>query len=219
MKTNLIQQKVLLVDDHPVFRDGLKSVVESHPQLRVVAEASSADEAMDKLQMCSPDFLITDLRLASSCGHDLIQQALAVSPGLMVVVVSVNSQSADVVRAIESGASAYLTKGASREEILRALSEVLEGRSFLHAEVAHVLFNRVRKPKSSSEELLEVTPREQEVLELLCLGKTPRDIGDSLFMSVSTVKTHVRNLYRKLNVSSRTQLVLKALELKARNSA
>ncbi len=175
-------------------------------------------EALEKLQLVSLDMLVTDLRLGGDSGHELIQQALSQIPELLVVVVSVNSQSADVLRAIQAGASAYLTKGASREELLRALSEVIEGRSFLHAEIAHVVFEKVRQPRPTGVEPSDHTPREQVILDMLCQGHAPKEIGEALFLSVSTVKTHIRSLYRKMDVSSRTQLVLKAVELRSQQN-
>ena len=211
-------RRVLVVDDHPVFREGLCGVLNSHSSLTVVGEAASLSEALDKLGLCNPDVLITDLRLGEGSGLDLVAQAREQRPDLLMVVISISPDSADVLTAIESGASGYLTKSASREEILHALSEVLQGRSFLHPEVAHVVFARVRTRSPAPEASLEMTPRESDILKMLCSGCAPREIGDSLFLSVSTVKTHMRNLYRKLGVNNRTQLLLKYLEIQS-NSA
>lgn len=206
------EQRVLLVDDHPVYRDGLKMIVNSHPQLRVAAEADNVTGALELLERTSPHLMITDLRLGQSSGHDLIEAALEKRPNLKVVVISINDQGADVVRAVEAGASAYLTKGANGEQILRALSEVLEGRSFLHTEVAHLLFQRVRRNREMDDSNLGNTPREREIIDMLLQGRSPTEIGQALFLSASTVKTHLRNLYRKHGVSSRSQLILKMLE-------
>jgi len=208
-------KRVLLVDDHPVFREGLCGVINSHPALSVVAEAASLEEARQKVRLCAPEMLVTDLSLGVGSGHDLIPYALKERPNLSIVVVSVSIDSAEVLRAVEAGASAYLTKGATREEILRALTDVLEGRSFLHPHVAHVLFDRVRRPVPQARSATVLTSRESDIMQLLCAGECPNAIGESLCLSLSTVKTHMRNLYRKLGVANRTQLLLCYLKMKS----
>ncbi|MBS2036238.1 response regulator transcription factor [bacterium] len=197
------------MDDHPLYREGLKRILDSHPRLRVVGEASSLTEALRMLRSVSIQILITDLNLLDGTGHQLLERAFTIRPGLRAVVVSVSRQGSDIVRAIQAGASAYLTKSASRDEVLQALEEVIQGRSFLHSEVSGAVVDAVQGLR-----LLEgagLTAREQKVLELLCEGSSPKDISGELKMSLSTLRTHLRNIYRKMNVSSRTQLMLKVM--------
>ena len=203
------ESRVLLVDDHPVFRDGLKAIVDSHPQLRVVAEAASLGEAVSQLKKQKAiQVLITDLSLPDGTGQELLERALRRNSALRVVVLSVSRLDSDVLAALESGAAAYLTKNATRQQVLHALDEVLEGRTFVHPDVADAVVAKVRPLQPV---VPDFTPREQEVLELICQGRTPKEICADLHLAQTTVKTHIKNLYRKMNVSTRTSLVLKAL--------
>jgi len=203
------ESRVLLVDDHPVFRDGLKAIVDSHPQLRVVAEAASLGEAVSQLKKQKAiQVLITDLSLPDGTGQELLEKALRRNSALRVVVLSVSRLDSDVLAALESGAAAYLTKNATRQQVLHALDEVLEGRTFVHPDVADAVVAKVRPLQPV---VPDFTPREQEVLELICQGRTPKEICADLHLAQTTVKTHIKNLYRKMNVSTRTSLVLKAL--------
>lgn len=202
------ESRVLLVDDHPVYREGLKKILDSHPQVRVVAEASGISEALEKIQAESIQVLVTDLALVDGTGHELLEQALALKPDLRAVVLSVSRQATDIVRAIKAGALAYLTKSASGEEVLKALDEIMQGRSFLHAEVSNAVVGGIQGTRSLG---VAVTPREHMVLDALKAGMTPKEMGAELKMSMSTVRTHLRNIYRKFDVSTRTQLMLKIM--------
>lgn len=205
--------RILLVDDHPVFREGLRAIFDEQAGFEVAAEASSLREALEKFQQCHPDLVVTDLRLGQDSGQELVRRILAIRPETLIVAVSMLTDTQEVLDAIEAGAKGYITKGASRREILAALQEVVSGRSYLHPEVAHVLFEKVRQPAAPVDEL-DLTGRERETLEGICRGLTPHQVGEELHLSVSTVKTYLRSLYRKLDVTSRTQLVLKAMERK-----
>lgn len=210
MNAKARKYRVLLVDDHPVFREGLKALVDHHPRLTVVAEAAALEEAIAALEDYQPDLLITDLCLAQESGHDLVERCRGQRPEMPIVVLSIQNHTRDIARALSAGANAYLTKGASRQEVLHALDEVLSGRRYFPSTLAP---NGESRQVPSAGQAVELTRREADVLEKLRLGKEPRVVAEELFLSVATVKTYMRGLFRKLNVSNRTQLVLKALEM------
>ena len=201
--------RVLLVDDQPLFRQGLRSVIDAHPGFLVIAEAGSVSEAADHVRLHHPDLVVMELRVGTDSGHKLVHQISQERPGTPIVVLSVVTDSHEVLRAIEGGVNGYLTKGASVAETLVALQEVVEGRSYLHHQVSQALFSRVRQPGRG----LVLTARERDTLQGLCRGRSPQEIGRDLILSVATIKTYMRSLYRKLDVSTRSQLVLKAFEM------
>ena len=164
---------------------------------------------MHKARQCQPDLVVTDLRVGRESGHDLVRQLLAERPGTHILVVSALIDTLEVLRAIEGGVNGYVTKGASLEEIRVALREVVEGRSYLHQQVSQALFSRVRQPPRE----IPLTGRERDTLESLCRGRSPQQVSQDMMLAVATIKTYMRSLYRKLGVSTRTQLILKAIEL------
>lgn len=210
--------RILLVEDHPVFREGLRSVLASAPECQVSAEARTMDEALASLELTPVDLVITDIRLATEAsGADLIRRLAEQRPELPVLVISMVTDSRDVLAAIAAGARGYLSKEASREEILKAVREVAAGRKYLQSQLAHVVFEMARPVPADDDARLtavpDMTPRERDILHLLMQGLSPQDVSSRLFLTASTVKTHTRGLYRKFEVGSRTQLVLKALKL------
>ena len=209
---NHLTLRVMLVDDHPMFREGLRSVIQQVDGYSVVAEAETIPDAKNKLEMTSPDLVITDLQLGNQSGRPLIEFVAALERRTPILVMSNISSRWDVLGAIEAGAGGYLTKGASRDEVITALREVSAGRNYLHPQVAHVVFEKVRTPHGESA-AVALTSRESELLELLGKGNSPQYIADQLHLAPSTVKTHIRSLFRKFEVCSRTQLILKAIKM------
>lgn len=208
--------RVMLVDDHPVFREGLRSILHRTEEFTVAMEAGSVEEALTKLAMTEPDVIVTDVRLGQLTGHDLLKQVVKDHPQIPVLVMSMVVNETEVLSAIEAGAAGYLPKLADSNDFLVALREVSQGRSYLHPHVAHVVFAKVRQPMTPAHNgnpAPNLTPRELELLCHLGRGDSPADAAVKMFLSLSTVKTHLRSLFRKLNVSTRTQLVLKAIEL------
>lgn len=211
------ETKILLVDPHPMTRVGLRHTLQSSDGCRVCAEACSLEEAIAMVESVSPDLVVTELELGENSGRDLLGHVALYNQSnrgktVATLVLSALASKWDVLSAIELGASGYLTKSATEEEVLTALREVLAGRNYLHPEVAHLVFEKVRSPVRDNR-AVSLTARESQLLNLLGRGIPPQEIADALHLAPSTVKTHVRNLFRKFSVSTRTQLLLRAIQM------
>ncbi|MFJ4102122.1 response regulator [Amycolatopsis japonica] len=199
---------IMLVDDHPVVREGLRGMLEAEPDLSVIGEAGSGDEAVALSLVKQPDVILMDLRMPGLDGVGATRKILADRPGQRVVVLTTYETDADILRAVEAGASGYLLKDASRAELAGAIRAASRGETVLAPSVAGKLVNRVRNPKASP-----LSAREIEVLRLVAQGSTNADIGRTLHISEATVKTHLLRVFGKLDVSDRTAAVTTAMRL------
>ena len=198
--------RVLLVDDHLVVRSGLRALLGTQPDLEVVAEASSGGEALQLVREHAPDVVVMDLAMGPGMdGIEAIRQIRDLSRGQAVLVFTTYDSDADIVRAVDSGAMGYLLKDAAPEEIFAAIRGAVQGRSVMSPPVASRLFQQLRNP----EEVL--TPREAELLSLLTEGLSNRELGQRLFISEATVKTHLAHIYSKLGVDSRAAAIATAI--------
>jgi len=199
--------RVLLADDHPVVRMGLRGMLEADPGIVVVGEAGSGDEAVARARETSPDVILMDLRMPGGDGVGATRRILADHPGGKVIVLTTYETDQDIVRAVEAGAAGYLLKDTSRADLLAAISAALRGETVLSPSVATRLVTRLRAPAPES-----LSRRETEVLALVAKGRTNAEIGRELFISETTVKTHLIRVFGKLGVSDRTAAVTTALE-------
>lgn len=199
---------IMLVDDHPVVREGLRGMLEAEPDLTVVGEAGSGDEAVALTRIKQPDVILMDLRMPGLDGVGATRKILAERPGQRVVVLTTYETDADILRAVEAGASGYLLKDASRTELAGAIRAASRGETVLAPSVAGKLVSRVRNPAPSP-----LSAREIEVLRLVAQGGTNADIGRALHISEATVKTHLLRVFAKLDVSDRTAAVTTAMRL------
>ncbi|WP_280302840.1 response regulator transcription factor [Nocardia abscessus] len=197
---------VLLVDDHPVVREGLRSMINAEPDLTVVGEADSGSEALTMAEILCPDVILMDLRMPDMDGATATARILAASPGIRIVVVTTYESDADILRAVEAGAIGYLLKDASRAELAEAVRDAADGKTVLAPSVADRLVRFVRRPAS-----VTLSAREIEVLGQVAKGKTNADIGRELHISEATVKTHLLRTFSKLDVSDRTAAVTTAM--------
>jgi DNA-binding NarL/FixJ family response regulator len=199
--------RVLIVDDHPVVRDGLRGMLVGEPDLEVVGEARDGMEALAVAAKQAPHVVLMDLRMPGLGGADAIRRLLAEHPGVRVLVLTTFDTDRDVLPAIEAGATGYLLKDVSRLELLAAVRAAARGESVLAPAVATRLVNRVRAPVQEA-----LSQRELEVLALVARGLTNREAATRLFISEATVKTHLLHIYAKLRVSHRAAAVAVAIE-------
>ncbi|MGV9350241.1 response regulator [Streptomyces spiralis] len=197
--------RVLLVDDHPVVREGLRGILSTEDSIDVVGEAGTAADAVAVARAYEPDVVLMDLRMPDGDGVQATRDLLARDPGCRVMVLTTYENDADILRAVEAGATGYLLKDASRGELAGAIRAAARGETVLAPAVAARLVSRMRAT-------VDLTPREIEVLRLVSTGRTNAEIGRELFISEATVKTHLLRTFGKLDVSDRTAAVTAALQ-------
>jgi DNA-binding NarL/FixJ family response regulator len=199
---------VMLVDDHPVVREGLRGMIDAEPDLAVVGEAGSGAEAVAMAESLYPDVILMDLRMPNVDGVTATERILAVLPRTRIVVLTTYESDTEILRAVEAGAAGYLLKDASRSELAEAVRDAARGKTVLAPAVADRLVHFVRQPTSA-----KLSGREVEVLGQVAKGMTNADIGHSLHISEATVKTHLLRAFHKLGVSDRTAAVTTAMSL------
>jgi DNA-binding NarL/FixJ family response regulator len=206
--------RVLVVDDHPVWRDGVRADLDSSGRAVVVAEARDGGEAIERAREHMPDVVLMDLNLPTVRGVDAIRRIVEESPHVKVLVLSASGEEADVLEAIKVGASGYLLKSATDAELVEAVARVRVGEPVFSANLAALVLGEFRRmsgvvPGSAEPGL---TPRETEVLKLVAKGYTYREIADKLVISVKTVQNHVQNILTKLQLSKRYELMRYAIQ-------
>jgi DNA-binding NarL/FixJ family response regulator len=200
--------KILLADDHPVVREGLRGMLSAESDIEVVGEAASGAEAVALFAALRPDVILMDLRMPGGDGVDAIAKIRAGHENdVKIIVLTTYDADADILRAVEAGAAGYLLKDAPRADLVRAIRAAARGETVLAPVVAGRLVSRIRGPRTEA-----LSARETEVLALVARGLTNFQIGRALFVSEATVKTHLMRACAKLGVTGRTAAVTKAIE-------
>ncbi|MBX3052612.1 MAG: response regulator transcription factor [Caldilineaceae bacterium] len=199
--------RLLLVDDHPVVREGLRGMLSGQPDFVVVGEANDGNEGVALAAQLQPHVVLMDLRMPGLDGVGAIRQIVERKIATHILVLTTYDSDADIVRAIEAGATGYLLKDAPRQALFQAVRAAAKGESALAPAVASRLLGRMRAPAEE-----QLTEREVEVLQLVAKGNRNRLVGRALHISEATVKTHLVHIFGKLNVSDRTSAVTVALE-------
>jgi DNA-binding NarL/FixJ family response regulator len=207
------RKRVVVADDHDLVRAGLRGLLGGERDLEVVGEAANGQEALTLCRRLRPDVVLMDVRMPDMDGLAVTRAIKYESPATSVILFTMYENADYLVEALKAGAAAYLLKGSSRREIVSTVRQVLAGESVLRPELVLELFRKLSKGSPESNIGEQLTRREREVLGLIALGQTNREIADTLNLTVSTVKTHVEHLIGKLGVSDRTQAAVRAIEL------
>lgn len=220
-----LNTKIVIIDDHQLFREGVKRILDFEKTFNVVAEGDDGDEAIRLVEENQPDVVIMDINMPNINGVEATRQLVEKYPDSKVIILSIHDDENYVTHALKTGASGYLLKEMDADALVEAVKVVAEGGSYLHPKVTHNLVNEYRRLASEGtgttgaygqieirRPLHLLTRRECEVLQLLADGKSNRGIGEALYISEKTVKNHVSNILQKMNVNDRTQAVVVAIK-------
>ena len=205
--------RTLIIDDHPVVRFGLVHMLGAADDIEVVGELESIHDLVATLAETKPDVVLLDLELGDADGIDALQQLHEAAPSVRVVIYTSHDEEQRIIQAAELGVDGYLLKGCPQDELIRAIRSVCEGGTALEASVAAKLMQHMNQRSGQETQPNKIfSKRETQVLELLSKGKTNRQIGETLFISESTVKFHVHAILKKLDVGNRTEAVSIAVQ-------
>ena len=205
--------RTLIVDDHPVVRFGVKHILDAETDIEVVGDVEGMQGMADILDRLAPDVVLLDLELADTGGVEALRQIREIAPLLKVIVYTSHDEEDYIIQAAELGVDGYLLKGSPKEEIVGAVRSVSDGGTAIESAVAAKLMHHMNKRSARAKQpAVTFSKREKQVLELLAGGKTNREIGETLFISESTVKFHVHAILSKLDASNRTEAVSMAVK-------
>lgn len=197
--------KVLLIDDHSVVRDGLRLLLELDERLEVCGEASTLNEGVLMVNNLRPDVVLLDFRLPDGDGITGCINIKNNFPNIKIIILTAYAEEHIVMEAIRAGADGYLLKNIESDELIKTIVSVFEGESVLDSLVTEAVFNSIKSENVKPTDNSILSPRERKILEMISTGKTNKEIGSSLFISDKTVRNYVSNIFKKLNVTNRTE--------------
>jgi len=212
------KKRIIIIDDHPLFREGLKSIIERSARYEVVGEAGSGCDGLQLAGRCKPDIALVDIALPDQSGLELISQILRSSPHTRVLIVSVHSNIDYIVKAFKSGALGYVVKVSAADKLLEGIEHVINGDYYMDTAVSQQVVKKLAGLMAAEKIVTgsgydALTPREQEVMVLLAEGRSLQQVADKLFISPKTAENHRSNIMRKLGLHSTIELVRYAAKM------
>ncbi len=203
--------RVLLVDDHGLFRSGMRSILETPADIQVVAEAESGEEAVELVRRSPPDVVLMDVHMPGIGGIEATRRIVRINPEVRVIALTALDDEPFPKRLLDAGAKGYLTKGCPAEELIKAIRQVMRDEHYISADVAQKLSLSDLVHKGKGSPLARLSPRELQVMMMITQGKTTQEISDELFLSPKTVSTYRTRLFEKLDLHNDVELTHFAL--------
>ena len=212
------KKSILIIDDHPLFREGLKAIIERNSKFEVVGEAGKGREGLRMVKKLKPDLVLVDISLPDQSGIQLTREIRTLLPDTLVMIISMHSKIDYIAEAFQAGATGYVVKESASERLMNGLEYVLRGEYFLDSSVSHEVVKKLmespgKEAKITDEAYGSLTPREQEVMRLLSEGLSAKEVAGKLFISPKTVENHRSNIMSKLGLHSTVELIRYAAKL------
>jgi DNA-binding NarL/FixJ family response regulator len=212
------KKKILLVDDHPLFRAGLKSLLVDNPSFQIIGEAGDGEEAIRLTKTLKPDLLLLDITLPDKSGIEITRELKDRFPEILIMIVSMHSRIDYITESFRAGALGYVIKESAAERLVQGLETVARGEYFLDSSLSHKVVEKIlgfptKEAIITDEKYASLTPREEQVLRLLAEGHSAREVGEKLFISPKTVENHRANIMDKLDLHSTLELIRYAVRL------
>lgn len=209
--------KVILVDDHALFRDGIKSILDEEESIQVIDEAADAKMLFEKLGTNNPDLIITDISLPDISGIELTRQITKLYPSIKVLMLSMHNNDEFILSSLQAGAIGYLSKDINSNELMQAINAVMKGNLYFNKEISQTIINTYRESNSAlnvRDQQFNLTERELEVVKLVAEGLVNKEIAEKLHISIRTVDAHKNHIMHKLNLKSTVEMVKYAIKNK-----